>query len=160
MLSSKIMNGNDIIDIVIDYRVHPVISLIGFKSFLVESRYYGHAWTGYDISGGREAGETTEELVYVTEHGSVYHRDIGCKYLCPSVRNVPYNQVGKLRNKDRSKYYPCQDCGSGVSGGNVFITDYGERYHSRVDCPGLKRNIYTIPISEVGGKAPCSGCGQ
>lgn len=159
MLSSKVMAGDDIIDIVIDYRVHPIISLIGFRSFLVESRYYGHAWTGYDLSHGRDCEENAEEMVYVTEYGSVYHRDIGCRYLNPSLQSVPFEQVGKLRNNDRSKYYPCQDCGQGVTGGNVFITDYGERYHTRVNCPGIKRKIYTIPISEVGGKAPCSGCG-
>ena len=159
MLSSKVMSGDDIIDIVIDYRVHPIIPMIGFKSFMVESRYYGHAWTGYDVSKGSASGENAEEMVYVTEHGSVYHRDIGCKYLNPSVRSVPFEQIDKLRNKDRSKYYPCRDCGKGTAGGNVFITDYGERYHTRIDCPGIKRKIYTIPISEVGGKAPCSGCG-
>lgn len=159
MLSSKIMMGNDIVDIVIDYRVHPIISLIGFRSFLVESRYYGHAWTGYDIKGSDTQDCQTEEMVYVTEHGSVYHRDVGCKYLKPSVKSVSYSQLGNERNKDQSKYYPCEYCGQNVSSGNVFITDYGERYHTRIDCPGLKRKIYTIPISEVGGKSPCSGCG-
>ena len=159
MLSSKVLAGDDIIDIVIDYKVHPIISLIGFRSFMVESRYYGHAWTGYDISQGKNCEEVTEEIVYVTKHGSVYHRDIDCKYLHPSVRSVPYDQVSSLRNQDRSKYYACQDCGKGVTGGNVFITDYGERFHTKVDCPGIKRSIYSIPISEVGGKAPCSGCG-
>jgi hypothetical protein len=159
MLSSKIMVGNDIVDIVIDYKVHPIISLIGFRSFLVESRYYGHAWTGYDITGSDAEDSQTEEMVYVTEHGSVYHRDIGCKYLKPSIKSVSYSQLANERNKDQSKYYPCEYCGQGVAGGNVFITDYGERYHSTIDCPGIKRKIYTIPISEVGGKSPCSGCG-
>ena len=159
MLSSRIMMGNDIVDIVIDYRVHPIISLIGFKSFLAESRYYGHAWTGYDIRGGDSIGQQTEEMVYVTEHGSVYHRDVGCIYLKPSIKSVPYAQLGSMRNKDRSRYYACEYCGEDVNGGDVFITDYGEHFHTRVDCPGIKRKIYTIPISEVGGKAPCSGCG-
>lgn len=159
MASSKVMLGDDIIDVVIDYRVHPIIGLIGFKPFLVESRYYGHAWTGYDISSSASKEEASEEMVYVTEHGSVFHRDVGCRYLRPSVKSVPFSELPEKRNKDRSKYYPCEYCGQNVSGGNVFITDYGERYHTKVDCPGLKRKIYTIPISEVGGKSPCSGCG-
>ncbi|MBP5291757.1 MAG: hypothetical protein J6Y90_03985, partial [Lachnospiraceae bacterium] len=53
-LQSKVLLGNDIIDLVVDYKVHPMISMIGFKEFGVESRYYGHAWTGYDISYGLE----------------------------------------------------------------------------------------------------------
>ena len=159
MLLSGIMTGGDIVDIVVDYRVHPIIPLIGFKDFMVESRYYGHAWTGYDVTGGSDLNDIQEEMVYVTEHGEVYHRDVGCRYLKPSVKSVPYSQVGSLRNKDRSKYYPCEYCGGNVAGGNVFITDYGEKFHTNVSCPGLKRKIYTIPISEVGGRGPCSGCG-
>lgn len=159
MLSSRIMTSGDIIDIVVDYRVHPIIPIIGFKDFMVESRYYGHAWTGYDISGAGDNEEIQQEMVYVTEHGEVYHRDVGCKYLRTSVKSVPYTQLGSKRNKDRKKYYACEYCGDGVAGGDVFITDYGERYHTSVSCPGLKRKIYTIPISEVGGRGPCSGCG-
>lgn len=158
-LPSKIMLGNDIIDIVIDYKVHPLISLIGFEEFPVEARYYGHAWTGYDISEGAAADENEEEMVYVTEHGEVYHRDINCNHLKLSIRSVSLDDIEKERSIDGSKYYPCEYCGGGISGGNVFITDYGIRYHSSVNCAGLKRKIYTIPISEVGGRRPCSGCG-
>ncbi len=158
-LQSKVMLGNDIIDVVVDYKVHPLIPLIGFDDFPVESRYYAHAWTGYDISGIGEPDQNEEEMVYVTEHGEVYHRDINCKYLKLNIRTIEYESLKTERNADRSKYYPCEYCGQGVGGGHVFITDYGTRYHSRVDCPGLKRKIYTIPISEVGGKPPCSGCG-
>lgn len=158
-LSSKIMQQDDIIDIVVDYKVHPVVSVPGFKGFLVESRFYGHAFTGYDLTNSVGAEVSEEEMVYVTEYGEVYHRDISCRYLNPSVKSVPFGEIEGLRNKDRSKYYACEYCGKSVAGGNVFITSYGECYHSRVDCPGLKRKIYTIPISEVGGRSPCSGCG-
>ena len=159
MLSSRIMTSGDIVDIVVDYKVHPIISLIGFKDFMVESRYYGHAWTGYDICDAGDLEEIQEEMVFVTEHGEVYHRDAGCRYLKPKVRSVPYTQLKTIRNRDRKIYYSCEYCGEGVAGGDVFITDYGERYHTSVSCPGLKRKIYTIPISEVGGRGPCSGCG-
>ena len=159
MLSSSVMMSGDIVDIVARYKVHPVISFVGFKDFLVESRYYGHAWTGYEISSGPNVEAMQEEMVYVTERGTVYHRNVGCKYLKPSVKSVHFSDVGGLRNKDRSKYYACEYCGEGVAGGDVFITDYGEKYHTSVSCPGLKRKIYTIPISEVGGRGPCSACG-
>ena len=158
-LSSRIMQDGDIIDIVVRYKAHPIVSLIGFKNFNVESRFYGHAWTGYDIAGGTETEDLEEEMVYVTEHGEVYHRDADCRYLKTSAKSVPFSNVGKERSIDRRKYYPCEYCGEGISGGNVFITGYGDRYHGKIDCPGLKRKIYTISIYEVGGRSPCSACG-
>lgn len=159
-LSSRIMAGNDYVDIVVDYKVHPMIPLIGFKDFNVQSRYFGHAWTGYDNSGGGLPVDGGEEMVFVTEHGTVYHRDASCRHLKLDVRSIPYDRLPTERNKDGSVYYPCEYCAGKVGGGNVFVTDYGNRYHSSVSCSGLKRKIYTIPISEVGGRAPCSACGR
>ena len=158
-LGSSIMAGNDIVDITVDYKVKPTIPVIGFKEFPVEARYYGHAWTSYDISQGMGAADDEEEMVYVTEHGTVYHRNIGCKHLKLNVKSVSMEEISGKRNSDGSKYYACQYCGKSVAGGNVFITNYGNRYHSTVTCPGLKRKIYTIPISEVGGRGPCNACG-
>lgn len=158
-LSSQILLGDDYIDIVASYKVKPMIPLIGFKEFPVEARVFGHAWTGYDVTGEHSHEAQGEEMVYVTEHGEVYHRDINCKYLKLGVRSIEYGGIRSERNADGSKYYACEYCGQQVKGGNVFITDYGNRYHSKVDCLGLKRKIYTIPISEVGGRHACSGCG-
>lgn len=159
LMYSRVMAGNDIVDIVVDYKVHPLIPIIGFKDFPVESRYYAHAWTGYDIGGAENVNETEEEMVYVTQSGEVYHRDINCQHLRLTTRSIEFDQLSKERSADGSRYYPCEYCGGGICGGNVFITDYGNRYHSSVNCAGLKRKIYTIPISEVGGRRPCSGCG-
>ena len=158
-LESKVMLGNDIVDIVADYKVHPLIPIIGFSEFPIQGRYYGHAWTGYDVSGGSGTSYPPEEYVYITEHGEVYHRDINCKHLRLSVKSVPFDEIGNFRNKDSAKFYPCTYCGKGLGGGNVFITDYGNRYHSTTDCIALKRKIYTVPLSEVGGRGPCKNCG-
>ena len=158
-LQSKVLLHGDIIDLVLDYRVRPLIPLIGFRDIPIEARYYGHAWTGYDISGGFEADEEGEEMVYVTEHGEVYHRDIDCVHLRIKFRSVGFSELDVLRSLDGSRYYPCEYCGGAIGAGNVFITDYGNRYHSTASCRGLKRKIYTIPISEVGGRRPCSACG-
>ncbi len=158
-IQSKVLFGNDIIDLVVDYKVHPLIPVIGFNEFGVESRYFGHAWTGYDISAGLDMDGVEEEMVYVTEHGEVYHRSIDCEHLRLKVQSVPFEDLKHLRNNDRKIYYACEYCGENIGGGNVFITGYGERYHSSINCLALKRKIYTIPISEVGGRRPCSTCG-
>jgi hypothetical protein len=156
---SRVLLGNDLVDLVADYKVHPLVPVIGFQDFEVESRYYGHAWTGYDLAGGFASDELQEEMVFVTENGEVYHRDINCKHLHLSTGSVAFNQIPSLRNNDGSKYYACEYCGEGIGGGSVFITNYGNRYHSTVNCTALKRKIYTIPLSEVGGRGPCSSCG-
>jgi len=158
-IRSNVIEGGDIIDIVVDYKVKPLISVVGFSKFPVEGRYYAHAWTGYDITDESAGDISEEEMVFVTEHGEVYHRNINCKHLKLSVKSVSHAEIDKLRNKDRAKYYPCEYCAQNISSGDVFITDYGNKYHSRIDCAGLKRTIYTIPISEVGGRHPCSDCG-
>lgn len=159
-LSSRIMQDGDIIDIVVRYKIHPVVSVMGFSGFDAESRYYGHSWTGYDVSGNGDTDRQQEEMVYITEHGEVYHKDIDCKHLKPSVKSISFSGLEKERNADRKKYYPCEYCGEHLYAGNVFVTKYGEKYHGDIDCPGLKRKIYTIPISEVGGRSPCSACGN
>ena len=158
-MRSDVREGGDIIDIVFNYKVKPLIPVAGFNKFPVEGRYYGHAWTGYDIIGAGENALNEEEMVYVTEHGEAYHRNINCSHLRLSVKSTSLSGIDKLRNKDRSKYYPCEYCARNISAGDVFITDYGNRYHGRVDCAGLKRTIYTIPISEVGARHPCKDCG-
>ena len=158
-LQSQVMMENDIVDLVMDYKVHPLVPVVGFNDIPVEARFYGHAWTGYDISNGLTTEDRREEMVYVTEHGEVYHRDVDCVHLKISVESVDMKKLTHLRNKDGKKYYSCEYCGSGAVAGNVFITGYGTRYHTSVSCPALKRKIYTIPISEAVGKRPCSACG-
>lgn len=158
-LQSQVLLGNDIIDLVMDYKVHPMIPVIGFKEIPVEGRFYGHAWTGYDISMGLVTEGSEEEMVYVTENGEVYHRDVDCMHLKVKVESVDKKDLSHLRNRDGKIYYACEYCGGNVGAGNVFITGFGTRYHTSVSCPGLKRKIYTIPISEAAGKRPCSSCG-
>ena len=158
-IESQVMMGNDIIDIVMDYKVHPMIPVVGFKEIPVEGRFFGHAWTGYDISNGLVTEGREEEMVYVTEHGEVYHRDVDCVHLRIKVESVDKKDLKHLRNNDGKIYNACEYCGGNAGAGNVFITGYGTRYHTSVSCPGLKRKIYTIPISEAVGKRPCSACG-
>ncbi len=158
-INSRVLLGNDYIDLVMDYKVQPMIPIVGFKEFPVESRFFGHAWTGYDIEAGFGEMENEEEMVYVTEHGEVYHRSVDCEHLHIKAKSVDMRDLKSQRNKDGKIYYPCEYCGEAIGAGNVFITGYGERYHSSVGCPGLKRKIYTIPISQVGSKRPCSTCG-
>ena len=109
---------------------------------------------------GREGAEETEgsEIVYVTDHGTVYHRDLSCRYLKLSVQQAELDQVDSMRNEDGGKYYPCERCwkeGASV----VFLTESGDRYHQSLNCSSLVRGIHAVRIWETGGRPPCSVCG-
>lgn len=133
-----------------------------FPSFAIPSLSYQEsmrmkAWNGYVKGGKKTFG--TETVVYITETGVVYHKDYKCNYLDLSIKSVDWNEIKNMRNKDGSKYYACGLC-TGIYSKNVYITDYGNRYHCSKNCSGMKRKIYAVPISEVKGKGACSKCGK
>ena len=159
-LRSSVLDRDETIDLVASYKLSMPYNFLGFMDIGVTDRARVRAFTGYDnTKKGAKDDEEAQELVYITETGSVYHRQRGCKHLKLNIMTTSIEDVGSKRANDGSKYYPCEYCGKKAASGNVFITNYGNRYHSSVSCPGLKRKIYTIPISEVGGRGPCSACG-
>lgn len=156
---SSVMGSEDMIDLRISYRVKPFASLMGIDEFLLSQRYYGRAWTGYDVAGSVSGVTQEDPMVYITKTGTVYHLDRNCAYLNPRIETVPAQSVDDRRNASGAKYASCGFCGTGGSSGQVFITDYGSSYHKRLECPGLKRTIYTVPLSEAGTRGRCSKCG-
>lgn len=115
------------------------------------------AWTGYEAGG---FGEEDNQIVYVTDTGVVYHKDAHCTHLDLSIHTASSSELNSLRNESGGKYHACEKCVHGSSmGGNVYITDQGDRYHNSLTCSGLKRTVYTARISEVPGKRACSKCG-
>ena len=89
----------------------------------------------------------------------MYHARYDCNYLHPAIVAVDAKTVDKLRNADGSRYAPCRTCKSKkTKKGVVYITDYGENYHSKLSCGGLKRTIYRRHRSEVVGMQGCKKC--
>ena len=158
-IGSSVMGEGDVIDLQVSYKVKPFSGVMGFNGFAMSQRYYGRAWTGYDVT--QYISDITQEdpMVYITETGTVYHMDRNCTYLNPSVEPVPALTVGERRNQSGGRYYPCEVCGTGTGMGQVYITQQGGSFHSRINCPGLKRTIYMVPLSQVGGRGRCSKCG-
>ena len=119
-----------------------------------------HSFIGYEKGlDERSVCQKEEEYVYVTETGTVYHKDRECSYLRLSIKEADRSALKDLRNSSGHKYYACRSCGKSA-GNRVYITDDGTCYHSSLVCHGLKRTVTCIPLSQAGGKRPCSRCGK
>lgn len=153
LLSSEL--AGDEVMLCASYEMKLPVRLLGVYSYRFCQCAQSRKWIGdITLNGERE----DEEWVYITPRGSVYHLTRGCPYLDLSIRAVGKASVGELRNASRGSYKSCESCGK-TTGGTVYVTDYGDRYHGSLSCVGLKRTIYMVKISEVGGKKVCSKCG-
>ena len=115
-------------------------------------------WTGYDVTSAKNRKEE-DIIVYMTRHGTVYHKDRGCTHLSLSIQSVPIEEVGGKLNLDQGHYSPCEYCGDHGFATLVFITNYGDRYHTTIKCRGLRRYVKSIPLSQAEGVPPCGKCG-
>lgn len=138
------------------YRVRLPISLFGnlYRKYEVSMKI--KSWVGYE----KEAfGSDSQEIVYITETGLVYHRNYHCTYLDLSIHAVSAADLGNIRNESGGRYKPCSRCHPSSSG-QVYIANHGDSYHGNIFCSGIKRTIYSVPLSEVMGKGACTKCGQ
>lgn len=158
-------SGPDNITLPDFYTYEPIGGLVPLPDVRIFNTVKVHAWTGKEYANeeGQAGSEEKEKepMVYVTENGSVYHKDIGCSYLDLSISHVSKNAAEGLRNHYGEKYSPCETCGKGQDqGGMVYITETGNRYHTLESCSGLKRTVRMEKQSHVSGKMhACSRCG-
>lgn len=113
-------------------------------------------WTGWNGTGTDGSGDT---WVYITETGQVYHTTGNCTHLVLSVQSVERERLGAMRNAAGGKYQKCLLC-SDVENiwGRVYVTNQGDRYHSDLNCSGIKRTVFMVRLSEVGTRSLCSRC--
>lgn len=103
--------------------------------------------------------EQTEEIVYITENGSVYHINRDCSYIKLVIQNISIHDILEKRNENGGKYYPCKQCKPDKQEkGIVYITNYGTNYHSTLSCSALKRTVIEIKLSEIKDRRLCSKC--
>lgn len=158
-IKSSVMKEDDVIDLIASYKVKPLIRLIGFPDFMVENRYYGRAWTGYDVESKQSNEKEEDPIVFIADTGVVYHVARNCTYLCPSVEMISAFMKDDIRNEQGGKYHACEKCGKSGVRAVLYITSQGDRYHNSLRCSGLKRTIYAVHLSEISGKSKCSKCG-
>ena len=143
------------VDVVLTYKMHPLFNFFGINDKTYVNRAKVHKWIGADIYDGKS---DEDRIVYITEHGSVYHVSRTCRYLDLSIRACDGMRIEELRNKSGGKYKPCERCRPDREG-CLFITDYGDTYHSTLSCSGLKRSIKAVKLKDVGDMKCCSKCG-
>ncbi len=156
-IHSSVLGPDQMIDLNAVWRMKTPVPLPGVTGFRVIDRARIRAFTGYDNTRKKDRYKEEEEIVYITETGTVYHRKRSCSHLNVSIHKTDRGSVGVLRNSGGGRYYPCEYCGGGSSG-TLYVTDDGDRYHTKIGCPGLKRTVKAVPISEVGGRGPCHDC--
>lgn len=156
LLGSYVDMDNSCLSIRAWYFVEPIVNLTG-REMLFTNRFYTRLWTGYSM----DKEVYGKDYVYVTESGSVYHLSSECTYLRLSIRKVTQEGLLTARNESGSKYTACEACcKNNVYKACYYITNSGERYHSEVSCPGLKRTVYSLERDEVAGWPICSRCSR
>ena len=115
-------------------------------------------WNGYDLGKVRDRN-VEEEMVYVTEYGSVYHKNRSCSYLVLSIRGISFSKLHEEKNELGEKYESCEYCKDKEFVTLVYVTSYGNKYHTTTKCQGIKRSIKNVPLSEVEEKKLCNKCG-
>lgn len=151
----------EIIDLAVTYNVKNTYTLLPVPRIKTALRARVRAWTGRDGNGraaqDEEDGAQQSNLVWVTETGTVYHKDPNCTHLKLTIQRVDMSELSSLRNKSGGKYHKCDRCHGSSS--TVYITNYGNKYHTSAGCSGLKRTVRQVEISEVEHWRACSKCG-
>ena len=153
---SELKENNDVIDLVMTYRVEPWLPVFGVGEMTLVNRCYVKTYTGYEEGDGSQ----NDKKYYVADTGEVYHLYRSCTHLQFSISQIEITELKNARNENGGKYKPCEICWDENTPQNrCYITTQGDRYHSSVSCTGLKRTIYIINASQIGNKPLCSRCG-
>lgn len=142
------------------YSYKPVGGIFSLPKIWIHNMVTVHAWTGKVYSAENSEKEEAEEMVYMTESGGVYHKDLGCSYLSVSVTQVSGSTVEYLKNDYGEHYSACASCSHNEGPASiVYITEKGNSYHNMESCSSLKRTVRMVKHSCTEGMAACSRCG-
>ena len=142
------------------YAYTPIGAFVPLPKVWMHNTVKVHAWTGADETAFFGETREPEEMVYVTETGTVYHKKAGCRYLKVSINQISGSSLTHARNDSGQKYSPCESCSRNQKpSGVVYVTSSGNRYHNLATCSGLKRTVKLVKESQLGGMHACSSCG-
>lgn len=154
-LESDIVKDTGEVDLMITYQVAPKGRLLPFSYVRLSNRFYGRAWTGYEVFESEG-----QMLVYVTDYGEVWHTTRECTHLQLSVKEVWATGLENYQNVWGRSYVRCTFCAEGVMPERLYITEDGECFHYKKSCLGLTRHVKSIPWEERERYRMCSRCGE
>lgn len=108
----------------------------------------------------KEQIKQQEEVVYMTEHGTVYHMSKTCMYLNIRLKTISVSEIEKVRNNSGQRYTECSKCKKEQKVEQVYISLGGNKYHWSLQCPSIKRTIIEKKKEEVNGISACHKCGK
>lgn len=143
------------------YFYQPIGGWLSLPKVWLHNTVKVHAWTGKEAKDETDMEEdSVENMVLVTENGSVYHMNPACTYLDLSIKQIDGQTVNWYTNNYGQHYDACERCSKNQNPGNtVFITGSGTSYHNMENCSGLKRTVRLVPESQVEDMHVCSRCG-
>lgn len=139
------------------YAIEPFIRILPIGEITVTDHVFVHDWTGYQNDGVWSGEENNGVYVYITPTGKKYHFSEDCTYLKVKLQAVKSESVSEFRNADGEIYDSCEVCGKEQQE-TVYLTKWGNRYHSTPDCEAIKRTISVVPLSQAGNRTACSKC--
>ena len=119
----------------------------GERSYVVRQK----AYKGDEAETSNESASADDIYVFVTDNREAYHMSRDCSHLNLSITPCTKAQATK------QGYSACEFCG-GESKGSVLVTKFGDKYHGRLDCLGLKRTVYRVKKSQVEDLGGCERC--
>ena len=142
----------------VEYDIQLSVLFFDLPSGTFEETFRLKGWKG-EVQEEKEEEEETE-VVYITENGTVYHKDMSCTYLDVRVRGIIAKTIGDARNASGGKYYECELCKDKSHCGILYVSEYGTRYHTTLSCSKIKRNVYAVPLEDVADRKGCEKCVQ
>ncbi len=123
----------------------------------VRARVY--PWIGGNLAeeGGGAGERGSSQMVYVTDHESVYHTHADCTHLDLTIRTSTTSEVRSLRNDYGERYRPCDGFPAGYTG-TVYLSAKGNCYYPSSDWGGITRSVRMVEMDSVYSIPECSRC--
>lgn len=154
----NIIYKNGMIKVSLEYDYISYISIFNYK-IKEKKEFIYKSFIGIDKKNGIKHNLSKKDLVYITPFGTVYHSDRNCKYLKFKIKAINKKEINFYRNQSGGKYKVCNFCKNNNSD-VVYITNFGGKYHSDINCHAIKRKPLEINKELVGDLEKCSKCGQ
>ncbi len=156
VLGSKLDEKTGLYEIRINYLIKNPFDIFGLGISRISQTYSQELWLGKEKAGEWNQNDQ-DTIVYITNTGEAYHKTRSCWTINPKPRMVAVAEIASLRSESGEKYRPCEVCKKNSSQG-VYITNYGNRYHSSSTCREILKDVYAVKLSSVGGRRKCKEC--